>query len=901
VAVVPFKDAEVLPDGRVLKIAFSSAEDLAAFTWPDYRLAVLAGVSPVLSNGFALTPMGDHYDQCTDFMVEYEILAETGLTIPSTRFAFKFAIFDALGGCVAISANTAKLGANAGTRFDSIGPNQKIRITWGDMPIPEGHTGRIYMTTQDADTVNSDIMGLLRTDIPAGQANIDITDWTFVDSNLRPPRGVRYVGYYLTNYNEAIAYDDVVTLSASEGLVRDSAGNVSAAIVNVPVTNNSMVTSTGTYAEFPVGDGGRAVHISQEFGNDLNDGTLALPVRTHARARALLTNGTGSHTLYRRGEEYPDPVNTLGVNTGGANRLRPETWSSYWHDYGGGGTDPGTRPIIRVDRSNMWVTKVTDNLRNVVVHGLHFKSNLNNQDKGKMYGLGGLTDIFISDCLFERSYFDCGSTAKARSRRVTMHRTVVRDSGAMNPQADEFGKSAYPGHRQGIHANKCINLLISQCTLDHNGWLGAAQTGSNIFSHNGYVNYPAQQTLMHSTFSLDPGSATIQIRGGGNMYGCINEGYANSGGTFTRSGTYRHSIFMGRRANGTTSAPLEAGRANGEHDGSHTTIDECVFGHSLIQTGRAIALSSSDTSIATQVKRFAVLRNNLVLSDEIGNFGCISSRAPSVSTIIDRNIFLGQGQPADKTTMSFRATNQSSLEYLNTRRNLYTTPVSNYFQTLLSGVIANHTLVQMQELGQETESSVVVMPTFINEDYGLGDWNAANGGTGTREAAISRLRERGLGEWFAFHDGNECRKAWFTALTPANLVEVPGETEWNYYGPVNYTESTAVLYEIAGPDTATVGDLLNYTITPSEAPDLTLTLEDDGTPTGTFTPNSVAWEDSDATPKAFTYQPLDAGILTIRARQADAVVASKVINVSAPPVTEYRGTFIFTLERVVRA
>jgi hypothetical protein len=196
------------------------------------------------------------------------------------------------------------------------------------------------------------------------------------------------------------------------------------------------------------------------------------------------------------------------------------------------------------------------------------------------------------------------------------------------------------------------------------------------------------------------------------------------------------------------------------------------------------------------------------------------------------------------------------------------------------GVITSNSFATWQALGRDP-NSIVTSVTVINPTYGLANHSQAEGGPATKADFLTALRTRGRTTWSDLYDAQAAYNNFAAAYAPTNLPALDLSPD-GYYGHYDYREGLPVFFTISGPSALEIDEEGTYTLTPSDAPDDTVDLLDDGTPAGAFMPSLITWTGTAQDSRTFIYTPAEAGARVVTAEIDSTIVATKTVTVTDP-------------------
>lgn len=296
-------------------------------------------------------------------------------------------------------------------------------------------------------------------------------------------------------------YGETWTIGWSAALATDEASNTTpTSATGVAVVNGAKTDSSGWYA-VPASADSRQIYVSPT-GSDSNPGTQSQPKATPAAGMALLRSGFPDRLFLERGGTYPSFLTAWQLN--GRGPTEPIVVGAY-------GT--GARPIISAAGGQgfgrQYRSSGDQNHRYIVLAGLDFQQSGSSGGETGFWWLGGGTDVWVEDCRF--AGFSEGITIQGFNgfnvNDLVIRRCVVVDSKVPS------GKS------QGLYLHQVANVLVSECVIDRNGYIGSGFGTSSIFNHNLYTSTESTGVVFYENISTRAGSDGVKLRAGGLIYG----------------------------------------------------------------------------------------------------------------------------------------------------------------------------------------------------------------------------------------------------------------------------------------------------------------------------------------------------------------------------------------------
>jgi hypothetical protein len=592
--------------------------------------------------------------------------------------------------------------------------------------------------------------------------------------------------FLVTDPAQVITRDDgAVRLSGAARLFDDGAGNWTGR-VDAQAANLSLVDADGfTTDSFRRGTGGVTLYVSSRHGNDQR--TLAsaqdpaTPLRSVQRAFALLSaagqHGRGAAVRLLRGDTFAGHVR---VTVGGQDRDHPLVIEDYWHDYGDGRPDPGTRPVVQSDLrlgqlNGLWVSGGAGHPvpHHVVVRRVHFAQTGRSEGDSAGTGLSLLLpvrDWTIDDSVFEN--FANGGNFWAGSGRltdVTLLRTAILDSHkntANTSPGDGIGT-------QGLLANHTDRLLISQSTFDRNGRTTSDLSGRSVYSHNLYINKSNGPAAVWGSIIRAGGSHGVQLRSGGilayNYFArnAIGGFVGHPGGVATRN-----VVELAEDID-----PLQRRGWGLGIEATQTNILSAALERNIVVNalgGNALGLYTAQSNGVGI--RDAVIRNNtLVHAGHIEH--SLSSKAAPHAVRAESNLVDSDGRPGVVVRSS-----TSNWGWYESDENLWHNDVNRPFSR--GGALIGWD--DWQRLTGTEDRSIDAVPGLVDGGAGIAGFAAARGLGATEAQFIAHARSRRPGTWGSADDALQIYEYFADRYRPTNL----GATaSGDHYGAVDYLDA----------------------------------------------------------------------------------------------------------------
>jgi hypothetical protein len=766
---------KVMADGRVLRAVFTALTEPASHGVPDWMPGVVAEQSVTISKGggacefltsqavpFNMGPMG------------MEAVTDATSTLTPGQYYSKLAFFDGSG-------NLAKMGCITG-KFDS-GPAYAFPIAAGKAfkvyfpePVPTGHTARIYLSPVNGD--GSDLREVV-TGIPAGTTTYTI-NFPNVGSN-QPPALLSWIVSWLIPASARVTYGESgVTATGPVGVIRDTAGNVTAAFTASAITNGSLVDADGWMtSDYGTSSNAVTIYVSSTRGSDTNAGTIAAPVATIAKAWTLLPSSSASRVRFLRGDTFTfsvKPPQKWGVEN---QPDQPLIFEDYWYDYTGSGTDPGTRPII--DGTNGGKVLLGYNFGGTYQGGSVYLRRLH-LIAAKLDSLIGMERFVVSDCLMDDSAWTPNGDYTRRIKEAVCHRTSIFNSYVVAAEGNRV---------QGIHTHNTNHSLVSESVVDHCGYRELPPNEiRDIFNHNAYFQTGGTEVMVWGSWITRGGSHGLQIRGGGGAAYNMMTGNAIAGFVGMRGGYIRKNVVLHSDDLVNVASP---GRGQGlsliQGYAESPLAGVCEFNIAAHHRGtQPLAFEAShDVQYNGRVMRAMLFRHNTAYEHGIP---FRASGTEGVAVDVYQNIFCGDSTDAESHHVYYIFTSVASLAWLTTNDNVLA-----HKQPALGNPIyafpltpKSHTFATWQALGYDVDSVVYpagTAPTFVNGEFGLPEYAAAQG-LSNETGIYAALRTRALGTFPAWYD--VVATAWPAfrdAYTPTDVAEID-LTTFGFYGASDY-------------------------------------------------------------------------------------------------------------------
>ena len=304
----------------------------------------------------------------------------------------------------------------------------------------------------------------------------------------------------------------------------------------------SVTSDDQGWTNFTHGPQARTVYVSSSSGNDNNSGLASSrPVKTLAKARSLLRDGSGDWMLLRCGDVWFETLR--GWTKSGKSKDEPLLISSY---------GKGERPVLQTGDLSGFSLLTTRPVKHVAVVGLLFHANTRDPDSPDFQSTKGgygvdtmspLDDLLVENCVFDAYEYNLSIRGHyGPASHVGLRRNVVVDAYSTS------GKS------EGLYMSHVNSVLIEGNVFDHNGWnekIPAAH--ATLYTHNIYLDESNTSVFVRDNIIADAGSHGLQARGGGTITGNVflrnpigllfgNGSFARSGGV---EGNVSSNVFLG--------------------------------------------------------------------------------------------------------------------------------------------------------------------------------------------------------------------------------------------------------------------------------------------------------------------------------------------------------------------
>jgi chitodextrinase len=247
----------------------------------------------------------------------------------------------------------------------------------------------------------------------------------------------------------------------------------------------------------------RAVYVSSSGGSDTNSGLSAgAPVKTLAKARTLLRDGSPDWMLLKRGDAWSENLSTWTHS--GRSQQEPMVIGTY-------GT--GERPKLNTGTSIGF--KNADQVSHLAVLGVHFHAHTRDTESSSYNGttagnygmnsLGRLDDVLFEDVVFDDYTYNLSVTGyDSVITDFRLRRSIVTDAWSTS------------GKAQGMYVHRTSGMVLEENLFDHNGWNGdVSGAQQNIYSHGIYMSWDNSDVVVRGNIISDSSSHGLQARSGG--------------------------------------------------------------------------------------------------------------------------------------------------------------------------------------------------------------------------------------------------------------------------------------------------------------------------------------------------------------------------------------------------
>jgi len=474
------ESANIAPDGRVLRVQFSTSPIPNQYSMPDWLPGAAKGANLRLSTGAKLEYIGG-WASTADFpLPDIEIIG-TNNPLPPGDYWVGYTIVDRQGN-ESQTSPPAKITLTSKTLAEI----QDV----GGFSLPKGLSANIYLSEVNGDQSSMRLYKSYATSSGEfSRATLDSTSW--LDSSKPFPGGKKLTWtatYLITDPSSVVTIQQMdLTIKAQAGVLQDDSGITTEAFAAFPVSNLSLVDVDGfTSKSIKPTAGGVTLYVSSSKGSDNNTFTQAqnqnTPLATPSRAMALLIANRkfsmGSQILLRKGDTWYDQV--IGLSAMGADQKHPMVVGSYWD---GSEADRSKRPTLVATKEKSAVFLSGDrpesNVRwveaqDILIRGLHLiQTYPNGTGAGISLSAGG-SGLTIDDCIIQNFGANLLSQVHKSNHGYLSGLTVLRT--ALLDSHDGTG-----AHTQGAFIHLSKNALISQSIFDGNGKVSGARPLADRF------------------------------------------------------------------------------------------------------------------------------------------------------------------------------------------------------------------------------------------------------------------------------------------------------------------------------------------------------------------------------------------------------------------------------------
>ncbi|QOV87835.1 right-handed parallel beta-helix repeat-containing protein [Humisphaera borealis] len=250
------------------------------------------------------------------------------------------------------------------------------------------------------------------------------------------------------------------------------------------------------FTVFPLADGAKQFYIRAD-GDDGNTGDAPnRPLRSIARAMSLLRDDKGDRILLFAGHRFESPIGAWR-----ASGIPGKPAGVFAYD-DGSAESAGRRPIIACRNANA-IDISTPGVHDVAFVGLHLTAvDRDPADAGfrvssaSSYGIQAVfptQSIRIEDCRIDHFEYNVSFVCagdKGQHQSVTIRRCLLLDA---------WGRPSELFRGHGLYMVRCKGVRITECVLDHNGWIDNApgvKSVRNIYRHGAYLNDAGMEDIV---------------------------------------------------------------------------------------------------------------------------------------------------------------------------------------------------------------------------------------------------------------------------------------------------------------------------------------------------------------------------------------------------------------------
>lgn len=235
------------------------------------------------------------------------------------------------------------------------------------------------------------------------------------------------------------------------------------------------------WTTYDIGDESLVVFVSSSEGDDNNNGlSPQTPVKTLAKAAALVRDGENDFMLLRRGDRWRDEE--LGRFKSGRDASHPLVIASYGESTQRPRIEVNTHFINHNGKARSYVSLL--GLDIVSFPKIPGDPDYDGSSGGGLRYVGGGTGLLIEDSRFTYGELIFQSYGGLSYDGIEIRRSTVEYSYHINTcnQSSTYRPS-------GIYASHVYNLTIEENLLDHNGWNEDVESAcSSMYNHNMYLN-----------------------------------------------------------------------------------------------------------------------------------------------------------------------------------------------------------------------------------------------------------------------------------------------------------------------------------------------------------------------------------------------------------------------------
>lgn len=716
------REAEVLFDGRLVRLLFTSPVTPRPAESPDWRPGWLRGLRATLG-GRPLQPLGV-------MAVDWTVTPDQCWPEPAPRarldgrFLARVAYADRNGREVDLSGPYADFRSHEYWVALSPGTALTIRLPH---PVPAGQTARIYLSDP---TASYGTFRRAAADIPPGTETHTISSPPSASASAPDPLTC-WVLHALID-GEPVTLGSAATLEVPAGLLTDDSGRATAA-GSIDVVNRSLVGPDG-FTDPSLGMNKLAVHVSSSRGRDDAPGSPDRPVQTVERAFALLRAAPPAPATIRllRGDRFTEATWRPHWRPGHLDRLVIE---DYWHD--GFGADPATRPVLTARGEKppiAWHTGFSRQIGPLFLRRLHVLN-------AKVGLVTAARAVVIDDCVLERSTASFQSRDDHATQEVVLLRSAFIDAARDSDRV------------QGLFCHGARRVTISQCVFDRCGYIRSDFSARNIYSHAIYLQNSVGEAAVWGNWILRGGSHGVQLRSCGLIAG--NVFARNALGSFIKTGgTQARNLYLqsddispkARRGFGAiiSGSPIPS---------FCQRVEGCLFLHSLGGQPRAIQCTESVEAGDTP-GGFQEIRHNLVLDHGVA----VMLADIGLRCVIRANVFNG---PERKGLYLVKSPGPHALDTLAADLNVYHVPRGGEF--VEKGPFRDQ--ATWVRSGRDQHSEFTPNPTSASR-YGLADYARDHGLDASEAALLAALRTRPAGTWPQWFSTDRAYESFLRAYAP---------------------------------------------------------------------------------------------------------------------------------------